>query len=611
MRNNIDIICTLGKRHFNEESILSFAAGGMTILRLNASHITDEAMPDILELVHLAKAKSAFPFRVMLDLPGPEYRVFGFDKPLSLKMGDELHICTQGYHDKELSNVIYTNCIDFDTIRLNDATVKFMNGEITGLPAEITKHWIKLMILTDGILRPDAHINFVHSDAKSDFLTKRDAKLSKIGMQYNVDMIALSMVKTADDLFRYTMSVLDFSGKKRPQIVVKFETEESLYHIKPIMDLSDACFVARGDLGLSIPPEAIPLIQKKILSIATEMDKPVYIATGMMTSMLESETPTRAEINDIATAIIDGAAGVTLSEETAIGKYPLQTIQAVKKIIDTIKMPNTIKMPYLEPKTELQEEFWSNILDEQDYGAEIRSLINIGNMIWQRGWAEANAGNVSFRFPCCCGFMTGMNLLSIGQQLTGKPDFDFTLYDWYLVSATGSRYREIEKRRFGNFVLVMQLTPTRANGYTFENAPLYAYPPDRKPTSEWRTHHAVQVWLRKHHREDNVVLHAHSTDWITIGNLPEYTANPEQLMIDVRRCLPELDIYFPAGIALAPYAAPGSDELCAVTLDAIEHSNIIIWQKHGVFITAKGFDAAFDYLEIISKAAAVYLQLRK
>jgi ribulose-5-phosphate 4-epimerase/fuculose-1-phosphate aldolase len=362
---------------------------------------------------------------------------------------------------------------------------------------------------------------------------------------------------------------------------------------------------------MSIPPEAIPLIQKRILDIAGENDREVYIATGMMTSMLDNETPTRAEINDIATAIIDGAAGVTLSEETAIGKYPLAAVKAVKNIVETVTFPDFGEMLYLQPEAELQTNYWNGILKDREYGATIKSLLKIGSMIWQRGWAEANAGNVSFKLPSSCSFMTGLNLSCIGQQLTGDVDFDFTQYDWYLVSATGSRYREFETKGFENFVLISQLRPTRENGHTYQDAPVYTFPPERKPTSEWITHHAVQLWLQQHRSEHRVIMHAHSTDWITISSLPEYTANPSQLMIDIRQCLPELDIYFPSGIALAPFATPGSDELCTVTLSALDSSNVIIWQKHGVFITATDFDAAFDCLEIVSKAAAVYLQLRK
>lgn len=241
----------------------------------------------------------------------------------------------------------------------------------------------------------------------------------------------------------------------------------------------------------------------------------------------------------------------------------------------------------------LEAEIWKVLLNDIVFGPELQNLLEIGELIWQRGWAEANAGNVSLS-------ISNETVQSLAK-VTGNID---PSHQWFLVSAKGSRYREFKKLGFSNFVL--------AGCDPEENDIKSVFIPEtRKPTSEWATHLSIQNWLQTHRAKDKIVLHAHPEDWIIISNLPEYKINKSLLAKEITECLPEIDFYFPGGLILLPYATPGSEGLAEITTAALKDSSVIIWEKHGIVVTAENVNLAFDYLEIMAKAAKVYLALRK
>ncbi len=238
-------------------------------------------------------------------------------------------------------------------------------------------------------------------------------------------------------------------------------------------------------------------------------------------------------------------------------------------------------------------EIWSVLLANPTFGNEIQNLLDIGELIWLRGWAEANAGNVSIRLP-----------ESITESLIQLLHCNVKNYVWFLVSSTGSRYREFNKLGLQNFNLIGLDKADFKSGISNKQI---IFPEYRKPTSEWVTHLSVHEWLYQNRDNDTIVLHAHPTDWITISNCRKYKDSKPELIKEIRESLPELNIYFPQGITLLPFAVPGSDELAELTVKGLNQSKIVIWEKHGILITAKDVNCAFDYLEIVSKAASVYL----
>jgi len=180
-------------------------------------------------------------------------------------------------------------------------------------------------------------------------------------------------------------------------------------------------------------------------------------------------------------------------------------------------------------------------------------------------------------------------------------------YQWLLVSATGSRYRNYAFTGFKNFIIVgLKKSELTANDI---HSPLLLIK-NRQPTSEWQTHLSVQSWLFNNRRNQKVFFHSHPTDWIIISNSKKYKEDKSALEKSIRDCLPELNFYFPGEIKLLPYELPGSKELAKITLDALDNSNVLIWERHGIVIIAENINQAFDYMEIISKAAAVYLALK-
>jgi rhamnulose-1-phosphate aldolase len=256
------------------------------------------------------------------------------------------------------------------------------------------------------------------------------------------------------------------------------------------------------------------------------------------------------------------------------------------------------------PEISSENFIWQILLKDADLTREIQHLLDVGEYIWQNGWAEANAGNVSIRLPAklnaqICELHN--NLLSRERADTGISESDAI---WLLVSASGSRFRDYRKIGLQNFVLV-GFNHKATNLDSLLN-PLII-PSERKPSSELISHITVQNQLRLHRNTDKVILHAHPTDWIIVSNLSIYRESPQNLIKVVYNLLPEMKLYFPDTFELLPYAEPGSAELSTLTADAIINSCVVIWEKHGLLITAENINQAYDYLEIMAKAAKIYL----
>jgi rhamnulose-1-phosphate aldolase len=239
-------------------------------------------------------------------------------------------------------------------------------------------------------------------------------------------------------------------------------------------------------------------------------------------------------------------------------------------------------------------------------GHELRDLFDIGELIWLKGWAEANAGNVSIRLPNSASEV----LVPFWQEITHSNNLNSNStaddYDWTIISAAGSRFRDFRSSGAHNFVLAgVEKSSILVDNYICQ----LVYPASVRPTSESKTHLAVQNWLKQKNSGHMVILHAHLTEWLILSNLAQYQKNRDKLASDIAACLPEINIYFPNGLVLLPFTAPGSAELAELTLNALENSNVIVWEKHGVVVTAETINLAFDYIEISAKAAAVYLAL--
>ncbi len=566
----IDIIVTLTASNCRRDNIVKYQRAGMSIARLNASHLN---LSQIQEM-RLTLTKASPATLIMLDLPGPEYRIFGYEKPFSVQVDDILEITNSPFPQGLEVAGVYTNYLEFDNIAKPEVT--FMNGELKALIKEVKGSTIAVQFINSGVLRPNAHIMFCGSGSDLPYLSNWDRELLAYAIQSKVDMIALSFVQSPSDLnqiYKYLDAAVTIH---RPKIVLKFETKAALSNMDDLIQGADAFFVARGDLALSIDPLTIPLVQKDIISRCNKADKPVYVATQILSSMVYNPYPLRAEVSDLANAVLDGCDGITLSEETAIGSYPVEAIQTSKEIIANVQ--NRV-LPY---KTNVQWDPWQILLQQPGFLALIKSVSDIGERIWQRGMAEANAGNLS------------INITDFVKEI--HVEDVKTMEHWYLVSKTGSRYRGFKNDPRQNLLIIN----TDGNIHN-------CYPPEAIPTSEWISHLSLHEYFVGHKREEKVVLHAHPQEIISLSHLHEYG---EELMKGLYDVLPEMNIYLPDGIALTTYSAPGSDELAQKSLRAISKSRVLVWQYHGLLCCAPSVDLAFDFMEIVTKAAAVYLQLK-
>ncbi len=248
-----------------------------------------------------------------------------------------------------------------------------------------------------------------------------------------------------------------------------------------------------------------------------------------------------------------------------------------------------------------ENQIFSILQDNSALQSELESLFEIGERIWQRGWAEANAGNVSLRINH---FLSEEEKSALCKQTNPEADSVFAECGFYLVSASGSRFRQFKATRLANFVLLccpeQDGAASQASGAQ--------YPQQRIPTSEWITHRAVQHWLLANRPQEKVVLHSHLTSWLVISRITEYDTDREKLSGEIANALQELKLFFPSGIRLCGYAQPGSAALAELTLKALPATSAVIWQSHGTLVTAGNCDEAFDRLEVLEKAADLFLK---
>jgi len=556
----VELIATFRPEQVRSRAFGSYIRDGVSIVRLNASHCGVE------ELRQLAPILKMQPVRVMLDLPGPELRILGYAESIPLSKGKILDIGSA-------SGSVQAGFSLPPDLRVGEPAL-LMNGEIEAVVCAITPSGFTLLIMNPGILRPNAHITFPRQEGSYPYPTTRDRELAKLACELGWHYLALSMPSSGADVQAVRDIIQAGSTGTPPLLVAKIETVPALENMEAIIAAADAIFVARGDLGVRILLEAIPIAQKQITSACLHAGKPVFIATQMLSSMTASPVPTRAELSDVANAVLDGASGITLSEETAIGQYPREAIQIARKVIaEALSYLDCTRNDSLTTAGELPFPM-SPSLDKL-----LGTIGRIGELIWARGWAEANAGNVSIRVD---------DLIPARHRKK---------LHWYLVSRSGSRYRQIADDPLKELLLVTD------DGERWEQVS-----GEGTPTSEWQAHLALQRWAISSGDPAKVILHAHPEPIVALGGMDIFQDEAElnRILADI---LPELPIYMPEGIACCPLCPPGSMQLADATLDCAPRSRVIIWQKHGILCRAADPDAAFDLMEIVTKAANVYLRI--
>src|SRR6266536_3906214 len=328
------IVATLGPATDSPEMIGQLIDSGVNVFRLNMSHARHEWVQRVVPDIRAAAKLRHVALGIMMDTQGPAIRTGDLPAALDLKPGQKFILTVRGERSEELHSVDvnYENFVrDID---LGDV-VLLDNGAIQMKVLAKNGNKVECEVLTEGTLGSRRHINLPGVRVSLPALTAKDLTDIDVGLQLGVDYIALSFVREAKDI-RQLKAVLEHS-QHRPLIIAKIEDQQALTNLHEIVAEADAIMVARGDLGIEVPYEELPIIQRKIVKTCLRAGRPVIVATHMLESMIESPMPTRAEVTDVANAVFEQADAIMLSGETTVGKYPLKCVEVFDRIARRIE----------------------------------------------------------------------------------------------------------------------------------------------------------------------------------------------------------------------------------------------------------------------------------
>ncbi len=332
MTKRTKIVCTIGPSSEDINTLEKMIEAGLDVARLNFSHGTYESHLELINKIRNLSKKFDKPIPIIQDLQGPRVRV-GLLKEQGIMLSKNQEIILSCQKDAKFEEekeiiipVTYQNlCQDVK----NGQTILLDDGQISLKITKINNQNIHCNVVNDGKLISHKGINVPEAKLSVPTLTDKDKQDLEFGIKNNVDFVALSFVREASDV----LGAKKIIGDNNIKIISKIEKREAIDNFDEILETSDAIMVARGDLGIEMPAEEVPILQKKIIDKCLKAAKPVIVATQMLDSMIRNPRPTRAEVSDVANAVIDHTDAVMLSGESASGKYPVQTVETMKKII--------------------------------------------------------------------------------------------------------------------------------------------------------------------------------------------------------------------------------------------------------------------------------------
>ncbi len=351
------IVATLGPACSSKKILKEMVVSGVNVFRINFSHADYEVIENTIKIIREINEELDFNVAILADLQGPKLRVGEMESGVKLKEGDTFIFTTEKcIGTDKLAYMTYQqfpNDVKVgENIMVDDGKLLFEVVETNHKDQVITK------VMRGGKLKSKKGVNLPNTLVSLPALTEKDKFDVEFAIKYEVDWIALSFVRTADDVQQLRDYIDERSTYKIP-IIAKIEKPEALVNISKIIPVCDALMVARGDLGVEIPMHEVPLAQKELVRIAKEAHKPVIIATQMMETMINSEVPTRAEVNDVANSIMDGADAVMLSGETSVGEFPVEVIKQMRNIIQSVEDSPLIVIPPPIKTKDISERFIS------------------------------------------------------------------------------------------------------------------------------------------------------------------------------------------------------------------------------------------------------------
>ncbi len=340
------IVATLGPALAPDERLRQAIAAGVDVFRLNFSHATHAELEHTVPRIRAISAEMGRTVALLQDIQGPRLRtgVVEGDEGILLTPGETVAVVQDDVPTRQGSvSIPYPRLVN-DVSRGD--RILIADGNLVLRIAQVNGDSMRASVITGGVLTSHKGVNLPDSRVTADPVTEKDRKDLAYGVFIGVDYVAMSFVRSGDDV-RSCRELLQKMGSASP-IISKIEHPMAIEHLPDIIEESDGIMVARGDLGVEVSPERVPLLQKHIISKSNEAGKPVITATQMLGSMMDSPMPTRAEASDIANAILDGTDAVMLSEETAIGQYPVEAIATMGRIAqqaETAETPFHVKHP--------------------------------------------------------------------------------------------------------------------------------------------------------------------------------------------------------------------------------------------------------------------------
>ena len=342
------IVATLGPASSSEDVIEKIILEGVNVFRVNFSHADYSDVSDRIEIIRKVDKKLNTNTSILADLQGPKLRVGKIEEGAFVNPGDEVTFLTDAPFVGNAKKA-YMNYKSFpkdvspgERILLDDGKLIF---EVL---ATNKNNQVDATVIQGGAFKSNKGVNLPNTKISLPALTKKDIQDAEFIFTQDVDWIALSFVRFSQDLIDLTELMAKHTDKKIP-IIAKIEKPEAIENIDKIISYCDGLMVARGDLGVEVPAHEVPLIQKRLVHLAKKARIPIIIATQMMETMIDSLTPTRAEVNDVANSVMDGADAVMLSGETSVGQYPVEVIRTMTNILTSVESSSLIKVPQDSP----------------------------------------------------------------------------------------------------------------------------------------------------------------------------------------------------------------------------------------------------------------------
>lgn len=335
------IIATLGPASDTKDRIKALIQAGVTMFRLNSSHGDEAEHLRRLNFIREIEKEVGYPIPTLMDLQGPKIRVGKFDEPIELVKDSVVKFRHQESYENGIIPVDYNGMAkdvhSGEKIMLDDGKLIL---EVIKTDGDV----ISAKVLCGGLLQQRKGINIPGSQGSLEVLSQRDIDFVKFAIDNEIDYLGLSFVRDAKDVMKLRDLIKKLNGKTK--VISKIEKPQAVKNIDEIIFKSSGIMVARGDLGIEISPEKVPVVQKEIIKKANAQRKVVIVATQMLESMVEQPIPTRAEASDVANAILDGTDAIMLSEETAAGKYPVEAVKMMRSIAQNVENSEIMKHNY-------------------------------------------------------------------------------------------------------------------------------------------------------------------------------------------------------------------------------------------------------------------------